>query len=271
MSTRGVRPTIKTISLLLSNNSSRINHCNFIVPSPTTALSSAPSSLSHLVNGFQAMSFSTSSRKPRSNYNNNRNSDKRGGGRGGGKNENYDTSSFLGIRNEETGKRRYTNPKLRSHAIQVLGSDYTDYDTPDDNEDEYELDKTIYNKFSSNDYSVNEDEDEKEWHRQRESEAYQKQSEEDVKRAKWIENAKPPIRVPKIDSSGRAYGRGGRKVSTARVWIYPGEGVITINRRDFLDYFPRDSDREMILSPFVATKTCGMFDMTVRVDGGGVT
>lgn len=268
ISTRGVvRPTIKTISVLLSNNSSRIYQCNLIVPSSTTALSSA-SSLCNLVNEFQAMSFSTSSRKQRTNYNSNRNSDKQGRGGGGGGN---DTSSFLGLRNQETEKRKYINPKLRPHAIQVLGSDYTDYDSPDDNDDEYELDKTIYNKFSNNDYSATEDEDEKEWHRQRETEAYQKQLEEDAKRSKWIENAKPPIRVPKIDSSGRAYGRGGRKVSTARVWIYPGEGMITINRRDFLDYFPRDSDREMILSPFVATKTCGMFDMTVRVDGGGVT
>merc|ERR1712127_811033 len=54
-------------------------------------------------------------------------------------------------------------------------------------------------------------------------------------------------------------------------WIQPGEGVITVNRRDFLDYFPRDSLREMILAPFVATETCGKFDVITSVEGGGLS
>lgn len=145
------------------------------------------------------------------------------------------------------------------------------------------MDETVLDKFSDDKWNIHnfdyddniagnkDDEEEEKWHRERESTAYKKQLEEDAKRAKWIENAKPPVRVPEIDSSGRSYGRGGRKVSTARVWIYPGEGIVTVNRSEFLNYFPRESDREMILSPFVATKTCGMFDMMVQVEGGGVT
>jgi len=92
-----------------------------------------------------------------------------------------------------------------------------------------------------------------------------------AQREKWIQNARPPVRVQELDAHGRAYGRGGRKTSTARVWIRPGLGMVTINKREFLDYFPRMSDRELILSPFVATRTCGKFDMICMVDGGGVT
>jgi len=192
--------------------------------------------------------------------------------------------------NTNAGRRRgnnYPNPKLRTHAVSVLDGDYSDY-TFDDNDDEiddddFEAGQTLYNKFGNDDkwdiknYDSNaggpaEELDKDELlQREREKEAYEQQKEMDDQKARWLENAKPPVRVPEIDERGRSYGKGGRKVCTARVWIYPGEGVITINRREFLDFFPRETDREMILSPFVATKTCGMFDMIVQVDGGGVT
>jgi len=139
----------------------------------------------------------------------------------------------------------------------------------------------VYDKFDTSAFDPlknpndgNEDDkldEEDKWIHDKGSQAYKEQMEDEAKRARWIENAKPPVRVPVIDASGRSYGKGGRKVSTARVWIYPGEGIVTVNRREFLNFFPRDSDREMILGPFVATKTCGMFDMTVQVEGGGVT
>jgi hypothetical protein len=175
-------------------------------------------------------------------------------------------------------QNRFPDPELRSHAVSVLDGDYRDHD---DHDDGYKLDGTVYDKFDTSAFDPlknpndgNEDDkldEEDKWIHDKGSQAYKEQMEDEAKRARWIENAKPPVRVPVIDASGRSYGKGGRKVSTARVWIYPGEGIVTVNRREFLNFFPRDSDREMILGPFVATKTCGMFDMTVQVEGGGVT
>ena len=88
---------------------------------------------------------------------------------------------------------------------------------------------------------------------------------------KWLENTRPPVRVKSIDEKGRAYGKGGRKTASSRVWVYPGEGNITVNGKDFVDYFPRQSDRELILMPFVATQTSAMFDVNTKVRGGGKT
>merc|ERR1712071_5118 len=93
--------------------------------------------------------------------------------------------------------------------------------------------------------------------------------EQEAKRRKWIETSQPPVRVPEIDGHGRSYGKGGRKTATAHVWVYPGEGFVTVNGKEFLDYFPRDSHREDILGPMIATQTCGIFDIFCEVEGGG--
>ena len=279
IATKTIQKTFKSLC-----HYGNINTTSTTTTTTAAIVATNSSSLLELTNTFNSkMSFSTQSRK-RTNYNNNNN---RNGGNG-------KTPVFRHNMNKYNNTNRSNNkqtrdPKLRTHAISVISGDYTDYDNDDiDDDDEYTFDETIYNRFDDeNNNDDNEeskwnlqkfdssknniDPDEEAWHRQRETEAYQKQLEEDTKRAKWIENAKPPIRTIQIDSSGRSYGKGGRKVSSARVWIYPGEGIVTVNRREFLDFFPRESDREMILSPFVATKTCGMFDMTVQVEGGGVT
>ena len=97
----------------------------------------------------------------------------------------------------------------------------------------------------------------------------QQTMEEQKKR--WIENAKPPLRKPVIDDRGRAYGRGGRKTASARVWIQPGLGHVVINHQDLVDYFDRTTDRELVLAPLTATATCGKFDVTALVTGGGLT
>ena len=102
-------------------------------------------------------------------------------------------------------------------------------------------------------------------------EALRQQKEDDARRKRWAENARPKARTQEIDERGRAYGRGGRKTASARVWIYPGEGMISVNRRDFVEYFPRESHRESILGPFVATQTAGFFDVRVQVEGGGLS
>lgn len=93
----------------------------------------------------------------------------------------------------------------------------------------------------------------------------------EAQKQRWIQNASPPIRVSEIDDRGRSYGRGSRKTAQARVWIQPGQGDIVVNRKDFVSYFPRESDREHILGPFVASQTCGKFDVTAVVKGGGLT
>ena len=66
------------------------------------------------------------------------------------------------------------------------------------------------------------------------------------------------------------YGTGRRKSSTARVYLRPGSGTITINRRTFNDHFPTEALRTAIKQPLVVTETSDKFDVLVTVDGGGV-
>lgn len=65
------------------------------------------------------------------------------------------------------------------------------------------------------------------------------------------------------------YGTGKRKEAVARVWIKPGTGVITINKRTLNDYFGRPVLRMVVRQPFEVTQTMDKFDVSVNVDGGG--
>jgi small subunit ribosomal protein S9 len=69
----------------------------------------------------------------------------------------------------------------------------------------------------------------------------------------------------------RFYGTGRRKTSVARVWIRPGTGRVTVNRRTFEDYFPRETLRMIIAQPLQLTSTAGQFDVLATVAGGGPT
>jgi small subunit ribosomal protein S9 len=71
--------------------------------------------------------------------------------------------------------------------------------------------------------------------------------------------------------NGAGYGTGRRKSSVARVWVKPGKGVITVNSKDFDQYFPRDAYRSAIMRVFADTNTTGQFDITCTVKGGGTT
>lgn len=64
---------------------------------------------------------------------------------------------------------------------------------------------------------------------------------------------------------------GRRKTSVARVILKNGSGKVTINDREFEDYFPQLLSREDILAPFKVTQTEGKYDVFVNVDGGGTT
>lgn len=65
------------------------------------------------------------------------------------------------------------------------------------------------------------------------------------------------------------YGTGRRKTSTARVYLRPGKGDITVNRRSFDNYFPNEALRMIIRQPLRLTDTAGKFDILVNVKGGG--
>ena len=65
------------------------------------------------------------------------------------------------------------------------------------------------------------------------------------------------------------YGTGRRKKSVARVRLYPGSGVITINGRDIDDYFGLETLKLIVNQPFSVTDTVGKFDVVVNVNGGG--
>ncbi len=65
------------------------------------------------------------------------------------------------------------------------------------------------------------------------------------------------------------YGTGRRKTSTARVYLRPGSGAITVNKRDFNSYFPNEALQMIIRQPLTLTDTIGKFDILVNVDGGG--
>jgi len=69
----------------------------------------------------------------------------------------------------------------------------------------------------------------------------------------------------------RFYGTGRRKTSVARVWIRPGTGRVSVNRRPFEDYFPREILRMIIAQPLHVTNTAGQFDVIATVKGGGPT
>ena len=67
------------------------------------------------------------------------------------------------------------------------------------------------------------------------------------------------------------YGTGRRKTSVARVFLRPGQGRITVNRRPFADYFPRETLRLIVTQPLELTGTTSQVDVKVNVGGGGLS
>ena len=65
------------------------------------------------------------------------------------------------------------------------------------------------------------------------------------------------------------YGTGRRKTSTARVYLRPGTGSITVNKREFNVYFPNEALQMIIRQPLALTETGEKFDILVNVAGGG--
>ena len=71
--------------------------------------------------------------------------------------------------------------------------------------------------------------------------------------------------------STRYYGTGRRKSSVARVYVTPGSGKITINKKDIEEYFGLETLKVIVRQPFGVTGTEGKYDVTVNVYGGGFT
>ena len=69
----------------------------------------------------------------------------------------------------------------------------------------------------------------------------------------------------------RYYATGKRKTSVARVWLTPGEGKITINKRPIDDYLKRETAKMIIRQPLELTETLEKYDIYVNVQGGGIS
>jgi small subunit ribosomal protein S9 len=65
------------------------------------------------------------------------------------------------------------------------------------------------------------------------------------------------------------YGTGRRKTATARVFLKPGKGDITINDKSVEDYFGRETSRMLVRQPLEVSDAVGRFDIKVTVAGGG--
>ena len=72
-------------------------------------------------------------------------------------------------------------------------------------------------------------------------------------------------------ATNRNYGTGRRKSSVARVYIMPGTGKITINKRSLDEYFGLDTLKLIVNQPLVLTQNVGKLDILVNVCGGGTT
>ena len=71
--------------------------------------------------------------------------------------------------------------------------------------------------------------------------------------------------------AARYYGTGRRKKSIARVYLMPGTGKVTINKRDIDEYFGLETLKVIVRQPLVATENVDKFDVLVNVRGGGTT
>ena len=72
-------------------------------------------------------------------------------------------------------------------------------------------------------------------------------------------------------AKARYYGTGRRKSSIARVYLVPGTGKVTINKRDMDVYFGLDTLKLIVRQPLNITETADKFDVLVNVRGGGFT
>ncbi|MEZ5195464.1 MAG: 30S ribosomal protein S9 [Bacteroidales bacterium] len=68
-----------------------------------------------------------------------------------------------------------------------------------------------------------------------------------------------------INTTGR------RKTAIARIYVKPGKGTITINNKDYKEYFPLATLQYIVNQPLEITENVGKFDIQANLDGGGIT
>jgi small subunit ribosomal protein S9 len=80
-----------------------------------------------------------------------------------------------------------------------------------------------------------------------------------------------PQHVQKLDQYGRAYATGKRKNAVARVWLKPGKGMITVNDKDYAQYFARPVLQMLLQQPLTAANRATQYDIMATVMGGGLS
>jgi len=73
-----------------------------------------------------------------------------------------------------------------------------------------------------------------------------------------------------LEETARYYGTGHRKNATARVWLTPGEGKVTVNGVHMPLYVGRKALELLIMQPFEAVDAAGKYDVTAQCKGGGI-
>lgn len=74
-----------------------------------------------------------------------------------------------------------------------------------------------------------------------------------------------------MDEQSYFYGTGRRKCAVARVRLYPGTGIITVNDKPFERTYGAGAFRDTVVQPLVVTDTVGKFDVLAKVSGGGTS
>jgi small subunit ribosomal protein S9 len=73
-----------------------------------------------------------------------------------------------------------------------------------------------------------------------------------------------------LEDRARYYGTGHRKDATAKVWLVPGTGTITINGRAMSEYLGRRTLEAIVMQPFQAVNVAGQYDVIAQALGGGI-
>jgi small subunit ribosomal protein S9 len=94
---------------------------------------------------------------------------------------------------------------------------------------------------------------------------------EDLAALKGSEPVAAPAYAQKLDAHGRAYATGKRKNAVARVWLKPGVGKISVNSKDYEQYFARPVLQMLLKQPLEAADRLSQFDVTATVSGGGLS
>lgn len=74
-----------------------------------------------------------------------------------------------------------------------------------------------------------------------------------------------------MDKESISYATGKRKSAISRIWMMPGNGKITINKRDVDDYFAVKTAKATLIKPLILTNTLESFDIKIMVKGGGIS